>query len=484
MQRNLLLATAVASAIALGVTALHVNQWASMPDWLPTVLRWMALAVMCGYGVSKRSLTPWIVIAMFIGMEVGHDFPAVAKNLDVISKAFMKLIKTIVAPLLFGTLVVGIAGHSNIGQVGRMGLKSLIYFEVVTTVALFVGLAAINFTQAGVGVKKEETKKYEAVAADSLTFELNAKDKLVRLSGAEGQQLQVAPSPVKQDWKEILLHSFPDNIAKAVSEGQVLQIVVFSILFAVGLSMVQEPYRRTMLDFAESLTEVMFKFTHIVMYAAPFAVGAAIAVTIGDKGFGVMVNLGKLLATTYLALIAFVALVLLPIAWAIGLPLGRFIKAVSEPASLAFATASSEAALPKALENMEKFGVPRKIVSFVIPTGYSFNLDGTTLYLALASVFVAQAAGITLSLGEQITIVLALMLTSKGVAGVPRASLVILTGMAATFDLPEWPITGLILAIDALMDMARTSVNVIGNCLASAVIAKWEGELNINEQEQ
>jgi proton glutamate symport protein len=484
MQRNLLLATAVASAIALGVTALHINQWAAMPDWLPPALRWLALAVMCGYGVSKRSLTPWIVIAMFIGMEVGHDFPGVAKNLDVISKAFMKLIKTIVAPLLFGTLVVGIAGHSNIGQVGRMGLKSLIYFEVVTTVALFVGLAAINFTQAGVGVKKEETKKYMAVAADSLSFELNAKDKLLRVSGAEGQQLQVAPSPVKQDWKEILLHSFPDNIAKAVSEGQVLQIVVFSILFAVGLSMVQEPYRRTMLDFAESLTEVMFKFTHIVMYAAPFAVGAAIAVTIGDKGFGVMVNLGKLLATTYLALIAFVGLVLLPIAWAIGLPMRKFIRAVSEPASLAFATASSEAALPKALENMEKFGVPRKIVSFVIPTGYSFNLDGTTLYLALASVFVAQAAGISLSFGQQITIVLALMLTSKGVAGVPRASLVILTGMAATFDLPEWPITGLILAIDALMDMARTSVNVIGNCLASAVIAKWEGELNINEQEQ
>jgi proton glutamate symport protein len=318
------------------------------------------------------------------------------------------------------------------------------------------------------------------VAADSLSFELNAKDKLLRVADGD-VQLQVAPSPVKQDWKEILLHSFPDNIAKAVSEGQVLQIVVFSILFAVGLSMVREPYRRTMLDFAESLTEVMFKFTHIVMYAAPFAVGAAIAVTIGDKGFGVMVNLGKLLATTYLALIAFVVLVLLPIAWFIGLPMGKFIKAVSEPASLAFATASSEAALPKALENMEKFGVPRKIVSFVIPTGYSFNLDGTTLYLALASVFVAQAAGISLSWGQQITIVFALMLTSKGVAGVPRASLVILTGMAATFNLPEWPITGLILAIDALMDMARTSVNVIGNCLASAVIAKWEGELDIKE---
>jgi proton glutamate symport protein len=480
MQRNFLLAAVATSAVALGATALHLNQWAPMPDWLPTSLRWVALAAMCAFGISKRSLTPWIIIAMFIGMEVGHDFPAFAKNLDVISKAFMKLIKTIVAPLLFGTLVVGIAGHSNISQVGRMGLKSLIYFELVTTVALFVGLAAINFTQAGVGVKKEETKKYVAVAADSLSFEINAKDKLLRV--AEGDlQLQVAPSPVKQDWKEIVLHSFPDNIAKAVAEGQVLQIVVFSILFAVGLSMVREPYRRTMLDFAESLTEVMFKFTHLVMYAAPFAVGAAIAVTIGDKGFGVMVNLGKLLATTYLALIAFVVLVLLPIAWFIGLPMGRFIKAVSEPASLAFATASSEAALPKALENMEKFGVPRKIVSFVIPTGYSFNLDGTTLYLALASVFVAQAAGISLSWGQQITIVFALMLTSKGVAGVPRASLVILTGMAATFNLPEWPITGLILAIDALMDMARTSVNVIGNCLASAVIAKWEGELDIKE---
>jgi proton glutamate symport protein len=362
-----------------------------------------------------------------------------------LSSAFLKLIKTIIAPLLFGTLVVGIAGHSNIKQVGRMGWKSLVYFEIVTTLALFVGLAAINFTRAGEGI----------VLSAASTDEIKA--------------------PAKQSAGDIFLHIFPENIAKSVAEGQVLQIVLFSILFAIGLAMVEEKKRKPMIDFAESLSETMFKFTNVVMYLAPVGVGAAIAYTIGSMGFGILLNLLKLLLTLYGALIAFILLVLVPVGLIIKLPFKKFIKVISKPVSIAFATTSSEAALPAAMESMEKLGVPRKIVSFVMPTGYSFNLDGTTLYLSLAGIFVAQAAGIELTLWQQLVMIFTLMLTSKGVAGVPRASLVILLGTVAAFDLPAEPVFA-ILGIDALMDMARTSVNVIGNCLASVVVAKWENE--------
>jgi proton glutamate symport protein len=287
--------------------------------------------------------------------------------------------------------------------------------------------------------------------------------------------------PPPQGWQETILHIFPENIAKSIAEGQVLQIVVFSILFAIGLAMIKDPYKKTMLNFAESLTEVMFKFTALVMYFAPFAVGAAIAYTVGHMGFGILVNLFKLLATLYAALIAFVLFVFVPVALIIRLPIRRFINAIAEPATIAFATTSSEAALPKALEQMEKFGVPRKIAAFVLPAGYSFNLDGSTLYLSLATIFVAQAAGIELSVGQQILILLTLMLTTKGIAGVPRASLVILMATATSFGLPVEPIF-IILGIDELMDMARTTVNLIGNCLASCVIARWEGEAQWDEK--
>jgi len=388
---------------------------------------------------------------MVIGAEFGHDFPAIASELKVVSKIFLKLIKTIIAPLIFGTLVVGIAGHANLKQVGRMGWKSILYFEVATTIALFIGLVAINISKAGVGIKLPPT-------TDTHTLDV----------------------PPPSTWDEIILHIFPENIAKSIAEGQVLQIVVFSILFAIGLAMVKEPHKRHMLDFCESLTEVMFKFTGIVMYFAPFAVGAAIAYTVGHMGFGILGNLFQLLATLYVALIAFVLLVFLPVALIIKLPIKRFLRAVMEPATIAFSTTSSEAALPKALENMEKFGVPRKIAAFVLPAGYSFNLDGSTLYLSLATIFVAQAAGIELSIGEQILILVTLMLTTKGIAGVPRASLVILMGTAAAFGLPVEPIF-LILGIDELMDMARTTINLVGNCLASTVIAKWEGEETYND---
>jgi proton glutamate symport protein len=409
-------------------------------------LRWLALVAICFYAYKKKSLTVWIFVAMLVGAEVGFDFPEFAKGLKVISTAFLKLIKTIIAPLLFGTLVVGIAGHSNIKQVGRMGIKSLVYFEVVTTIALFIGLAAINISQAGSGIN------FSALSPSDEKMEV-----------------------VKQTPSEIFLHIFPENIAKSIAEGQVLQVVIFSILFAIAMAMLSHEKRKPMLDFAESLSEIMFKFTHVIMYFAPFGVGAAIAYTVGSMGFGVLVNLLHLLTTLYVALLVFLVFVLLPIALLFKVPLKKFIQAIGEPVSIAFATTSSEAALPSAMEAMERIGVPRKVVAFVMPTGYSFNLDGTTLYLSLASVFVAQAAGIQMPFSQQLLMVFTLMLTSKGVAGVPRASLVILLGTAASFNLPTEPIF-IILGIDALMDMARTSVNVIGNCLASVVIAKWEGE--------
>jgi proton glutamate symport protein len=378
-------------------------------------------------------------------MEIGYDFPEFAVNLKFLSKIFLQMIKTIIAPLLFGTLVLGIAGHSDVKQVGRMGWKSILYFEIVTTMALFIGLIAINISKAGVGI----------VMPTDMTEKL--------------------PEVQAQNWQDIIIHIFPENIAKAIFEGQVLQIVVFSILFGVSLAMLPAEKKKPMLEFTESLAEVMFKFTQIVMYFAPIGVGAAMAVTVGHMGLDILKYLFALLFTLYGALLVFISFVLIPIGLMIKLPFRKFVKAISEPVSIAFATTSSESALPKAMLAMEKLGVPRKIVSFVMPMGYSFNLDGTTLYLALASIFVAQAAGIDMPISQQIILVITLMLTSKGVAGVPRASLVILLGTAASFGLPLWPIY-LILGIDELMDMARTSVNVIGNCLATVVIAKWEGE--------
>jgi proton glutamate symport protein len=417
-----------------------------------TIGRWIVILALCYFGYKRKNLTTWIIISMAVGAEIGYDFPAFAQNLKILSDIFLRLIKTIIAPLLIGTLVVGIAGHSDMKQVGRMGIKALVYFEVVTTLALVVGLIAINFTKAGEGID---------------------------LSVAQKSTEQLA-NVAHQDWKQIVLHIFPENIAKSIAQGEVLQIVVFSIMFAIGMTMTPEKHRLVMVSALESLSEVMFKFTNIIMYFAPFAVGGAIAYTIGTMGLDIFKNLILLLLTLYGALIAFLLLVLLPIALIVKVPLKKFLQAIAEPVSLAFATASSEAALPKAMKAMQSIGVPQKIVAFVMPTGYSFNLDGTTLYLSLASVFVAQAAGIDLPLETQIIMCLTLMLTSKGVAGVARASLVILSGTVASFNLPSEPIM-VILGIDALMDMGRTSVNVIGNCLATVVVAKWEGEFGKEE---
>ena len=412
------------------------------------IFRIITVCLLFVYALRKRSLTTWILVCMVAGAEFGYDIPEVAKKLQVLSDIFLRMIKTIIAPLLFSTLVVGIAGHANIKQIGRMGWKSLLYFEIVSTLALFIGLLAINIGKAGVGVVLPTNPEAPPIAAIKA-----------------------------QSAGDFILHIFPENIAKSIFEGQVLQIVIFSIIFGIAVAMVKEKYRAPMIRFSESLAEVMFKFTNIIMYYAPVAVFAAVAYTVGHMGLDILYNLFKLLATLYVALFVFLGAVLLPVALIFRIPVRPFIKAVSEPATIAFATSNSESALPSAMAAMERFGIPRKIVAFVIPTGYSFNLDGTTLYLSLASIFVAQAAGIDLPITRQVVICFTLMLTSKGVAGVSRAALVILLGTVVSFGLPVEPVF-IILGIDVLMDMARTSVNVIGNCLATAVIARSEHEFD------
>ncbi|MCU0620192.1 MAG: dicarboxylate/amino acid:cation symporter [Gemmatimonadales bacterium] len=405
--------------------------------------------------MPRLSLTAWIIIATLVGLLLGwldHDVWTtvdLAAWANPLSTIFLRMIKSIVAPLLFASLVVGIAGHGDdLARVGRLALKSLIYFEVVTTIALFVGLGAVHLTRPGVGVQLPPS------AAGAEQFAQNK----VSLAG-------------------VLEHTVPSSIFEAMAKNEVLQIVFFSLLFGIALAQVKGKPRETMLAFCESLTEIMFKFTGLVMKYAPIGIGAAVAVTVGRNGLGVLRNLGLLVGTLYGALIVFVLGVLLPVALLAKVPIRKFWKHVKEPWLIAFSTASSEAAFPMAMQNMEKMGVPKHIVSFVLPTGYSFNLDGSTLYLAVASIFVAQAAGVDMPLGTQLVMMLTLMLTSKGVAAVPRASLVILAGTLTTFGLPLEGIA-VILGVDAFMDMARTSVNLLGNCLASVVMARWEGEFD------
>jgi proton glutamate symport protein len=417
-----------------------------VPAWLPFFLLLRTLSINPSVmKIPKLSLTQWIFVGMGIGLALGWFTPEVAVSLRPLSTIFLRLIKSIIAPLIFATLVVGIAGHGNLKQVGRMGVKALIYFEVVTTAALVVGLIAVNLVRPGIGVNIHTAVQTGEIAAKQQTF------------------------------SEVITHIVPQSIVQAAAEGEVLQIVVFAVLFSFALALVPKEKRQVILTFCESLAETMFKFTGIVMRYAPVGVGAAIAFTVGHRGLSVLVNLGLLIVTMYGALIVFTVVVLGAVAAIARVPIREFLNAVKEPAIIAFSTTSSEAALPKAMEAMEKLGVPRRIVSFIIPTGYSFNLDGSTLYLALASVFVAQAAGVEMSIGQQILMMLTLILTSKGVAGVPRAALVILAGTAASFGLPLEGVA-IVLGVDEIMDMGRTTINVVGNCLASVVMAKWEGE--------
>jgi proton glutamate symport protein len=395
----------------------------------------------------RITLTQQIFIGLVLGIAAGwfvsRFHPEWAIYFRPFSQLFLRMIKMIIAPLIFATLVAGIAGAGHVKVVGRMGLRAIIYFEVVTTIALLIGLVAVNLTKPGVGVNLPM-----------------------------GQQSEITAKA--QTWDQILLHLVPESVIDAMVRGDVLQIVVFSIVFAIALGMIGEK-GRPVVAWCEAVAETMFKVTNIVMHYAPIGVGAAIAYTVGHGGLGVLYNLAWLVGTLYLALAFLFLGVFLPIALLFRVPIRKFIKAVKEPAVIAFSTTSSEAALPRAMEVLERLGVPRRIVSFVLPLGYSFNLDGSTLYLSLAAVFVAQAAGVELSIGQQITMMLTLMLTSKGVAGVPRASLVILAGTLASYGLPLEGVT-LILGVDELMDMARTMTNVVGNCLATVVVAKWEGE--------
>ncbi len=441
-------AAVVLWVVAAALTAADAQGLVPVAPGLLIAARWAAIAALAAVVAPRRSLTAWILVAMAAGAAIGHDAPEVAGQLRLLSQIFLRLIRTIVGPLIFAMLVVGIAGHSDLKQVGRMGIKALVYFEVVTTFALLIGWGAITLTRAGEGITLPAARETAGL-----------------------------PVAAARTWQETILHIFPENIAKSLADAEMLQVVVFSVLFGTALALVPDARRRPMLAFAESLAETMFSFTRIVMLFAPIGVGAAIAYTVGQLGVGILVNLLALMATFAAAVTVFVAVVLLPVALVARVPIRRFAAAVAEPVSIAFATTNSEAALPRAMAAMERLGVPRPIVAFVMPAGYSFNLDGSTLYLSLTAIFVAQAAGVPLTAGQQLVLLLTLMLTSKGVAGVPRGALVILLGTVTSFGLPVEPVF-VLLGVDGLLDMLRTSLNVLGNCLATVVIARWEGEFD------
>jgi len=396
--------------------------------------------------LKRRTLTQWILVGMVAGVVLGWAAPEVGQSLQPLSTLFLRAIKSIIVPLVFATLVVGISGHGDdLRKVGRLAVRAVIYFEVVTTLALVVSLVMVNALRPGVGV-------------------------------ALGGAAAAAPAAeAKTTLATILQHIVPQSFFEAAAANEVLQVVFWSILFGLALTQVRGRPREVVVEFCGGLAEVMFKFTAIVMKFAPIGVGAALAFTVGHGGLRVLASLGALILTLYAALAVFVLAVLLPVILLTRVPLAAFVRAIKEPALIAFSTASSEAALPLAMERIEQMGVPRRIVAFVIPVGYTFNLDGSTLYLGVASIFVAQAAGVHLGLGQQLLMMLTLMLTSKGVAGVPRAAIVILAATVAQFNLPVEAVA-VVFGVDQLMDMARTAINVVGNGLAACVMARWEGE--------
>jgi proton glutamate symport protein len=416
---------------------------------LAAALRWAGLGLFVPYAWWRRSLLLWTFFAMLGGAELGVDAPQFAAQTHFLADIFLRLIRMIVAPLIFGGIVTGIAGHGELRSVGRVAVKAVVFFEVVTTLGLILGAIAINLSQAGVGVV--------------LPASIQA----------------TAPIAHQAGWQDVLLNIFPENIAQAVAQNQILQVAVFALLFGTALATMPEPKRTPLVSVLQSLTETMFRLTRIIMYMAPVAAGAALAYTVGSMGLLTLLPLVKLAVTCYATLIVFVLVVLVPILMLARIPLGRFAAAVAEPAAIGFATTSSEAALPLAMERMEEFGVPRWIVSFVIPTGYSFNMTGSSIYVSMAALFAAQAAGIQLSVVQQIVLLATLVLTSKGIAGVPRATLVVLLAVAGSFHIPASAVL-MLLGVDTLMDMGRTAMNVIGNCMAAAVVARWEGELKVS----
>jgi len=433
-----LLVGAMLVAVGLAIPFVHVSPIAA-------VCRWIGIVAFLLFVVRRPSLMTWTFLAMLAGVELGIDAPQVAAQVRLPGDLFLRLIRMIVAPLLFATITTGIAGHNELKSVGRVAVKALVLFEVVTTLGLIIGVMAMNLSGAGWGV--------------------------VVPAAIETAPPAAAQAP--QNWQQIILNLFPNNIAEAVVQNQILQVAIFSIFFGAALAMISESKRAPLVKVLQSLADVMFQLTRFIMYLAPLAAGAAIAYTVGNTGVATLLPLVKLVGTYYVALSAFALLVLVPTLAIFGVPIRRFITAIGEPAALGFATTSSEAALPLAMERMEEFGVPRWIVSFVIPTGYSFNMTGGSVYLSMAAIFVAQAAGMHLSFGRQLAIVLVLMAASKGIAGVPRASLVVLLATASAVHLPTAPIL-LILGVDTLMDMGRTMMNVVGNCMAAAVIGRTE----------
>ncbi|MDR3723549.1 MAG: cation:dicarboxylase symporter family transporter [Terracidiphilus sp.] len=430
-------------ALAAGVACVAFH----LPLAWGVALRWSGFALLLPDAWRRRSLLWWTFLAMMAGAELGVDAPFAATQSRFIADIFLRLIRMIVAPLIFGGIVTGIAGHGQLRGVGRVAVKSIIFFEVVTTIGLVLGALAIDWTQAGAGVV------------------------LPALSDA-------APAAAKPEtWQQILINIFPENIAQAVAQGQILQVAVFALFFGSALALLPEAKRTPMVTLVQSLTDTIFRLTRIIMVVAPLAAGAALAYTVGNMGVATLVPLLKLAATCYGTLVVFVLAVFVPILLIARVPVGRFAKLVAEPAALGFATTSSEAALPLAMERMEELGVPRWIVSFVIPTGYSFNLTGSTLYLSMAALFAAQAGGLHLTVMQQVVLLATMALTSKGIAGVPRATIVVLLGVAGSFHIPTAAVL-MLLGVDTLMDMGRTGLNVVGNCMAAAVVARWEGAFN------
>ena len=403
--------------------------------------------------MKQSKLTIAIFTALFLGILTGWLFPDFAVRLHVLAEIFLRMVKMIIAPLLFATLVVGIAGHGDVKSLGRLGIKTIAYFEVVTTIALFIGLGFANLFKPGVGMGNIATAH---TGLNSI--------------------VQSAATTHHNSFGELLLGLFPTSIFQSMAEGNLLQIVVFCIFFALAIVAVGEK-AKPVVDLLNSVATIMFKFTEYVMYFAPIGIYGAIAYTIGSNGLSILWNYGKIILSLYVALAAFVVFVLVAACKIVKISTRALIKAVQEPALLAFSTASSEAALPKAMKIMEDFGVPKSIVGFIMPTGYTFNLDGSTLYLAMAVIFSTQLVGHPLTFEQQLVIMFALMLTSKGIAGVPRVSLIVLAGTLTSFGIPILGVA-ILLGIDQILDMGRTTVNLIGNCVATVVIARWENKFD------
>jgi len=410
------------------------------------VLRISAIFLFTIAAWAMPSFLAWTFLSMLAGVELGLDAPHFAEQTRFVGDLFLRLIRMIVAPLIFATITTGIAAHSQLRSVGRVALKAILCFEVLTTLGLIIGTLAMNISGAGWSIALPATAE----------------------AGPAVRTIQ--------SWQEIVVNLFPENIAQAVAQNQILQVAVFSVLFGTALAMLSEPRRAPLLSVLQSLADTMFQLTRILMYLAPLAAGAALAYTVGRLGLSTLLPLAKLVVTYYAALFVFCLFVLIPSLLIYRIPIRKFVAAIAEPAAIGFATTTSEAALPLAMEQMEEFGVPRWIVSFVIPAGYSFNMTGSSVYLSMAAVFAAQAGGVHMSFGQQISILATLMLASKGVAGVPRATLVVLLATASAIHIPTAPIL-LLLGIDTLMDMGRTMMNVVGNCVATALVASSEGEL-------